>query len=78
MAKKSKKNFENDLKRLEEISDLLESENIGLDESLNLYEEGIELSRNCITALKKAELKITELKKKLDDLPFEEEAEEED
>jgi exodeoxyribonuclease VII small subunit len=78
MAKKSKKNFENDLKRLEEISDLLESESIGLDESLKLYEEGIELSRNCITALKKAELKITELKKKLDDLPFEEEAEEED
>ncbi len=73
MAKKSEKaSFEKKLNRLEEISSLLESESIGLDEAISLYEEGIELSRDCITTLKNAELKITELKKKLDDLSADE------
>ncbi len=69
----NKKNdgFEKDLKRLEEISALLESDTLGLEEALNLYEEGIALSRNCIAALKKAEVRITELKKNLDSLNFE-------
>ena len=66
-------NFEKNLHRLEEISALLESDTLGLEEALNLYEEGIELSRNCISALKNAEIKITELKKNLDELNFEEE-----
>jgi len=78
MAKnKSNSNFERDLKRLEDISAMLEDESVSLDDALNLYEEGIELSRTCIAALKKAELKITALKKKLDELNFEEEKEEE-
>ncbi len=69
MAKKSDKtNFESKLNRLEEISSLLESENLGLEEAIALYEEGIELSKYCVTTLKNAELKITELKKKLDDI----------
>ena len=76
MAKKKNNSFENDLKRLEEISDLLDSDSIGLEESLNLYEEGIKLSQTCISALKKAELRITELKKNLDKLNFEDEDDE--
>ncbi len=69
MSKKLEKiSFESKLNRLEEISSLLESENIGLEEAISLYEEGIELSRVCISTLKNAELKITELKKKLDDI----------
>jgi exodeoxyribonuclease VII small subunit len=75
--KQSKNNFEKDLKRLEEISVLLEKDAVDLEEALNLYEEGIELSRSCILALKKAELRITELKKKLDELNYEEEEREE-
>jgi exodeoxyribonuclease VII small subunit len=55
--------FENNLSRLEEISELLENEDMGLDEALTLYEEGIKLSKVCMDSLKKAELKITELKK---------------
>lgn len=77
MPKKKSSSFEKDLKRLEEISGLLEDESVDLEEALNLYEEGIELSRSCISALKKAELRITELKKRLDELNFEEEEEEE-
>ncbi|NWF49244.1 MAG: exodeoxyribonuclease VII small subunit [Ignavibacteriaceae bacterium] len=68
MSKKIiKNNFESKLTRLEEISEKLESENIGLETSIELYEEGVKLSMECITALKNAELKITELKIKLDE-----------
>lgn len=77
MPKKKNSSFEKDLKRLEEISALLEDESVDLEKALNLYEEGIDLSRNCISALKNAELRITELKKKLDELNFDEELEEE-
>jgi exodeoxyribonuclease VII small subunit len=74
MSKKHQNNnFEKDLKRLEEISVLLEKDAVDLEEALNLYEEGIEISRSCISALKKAELRITELKKRLDELNYEEE-----
>jgi exodeoxyribonuclease VII small subunit len=73
MAKKKINSFEKDLKRLEEISDLLDNDSVGLEDSLNLYEEGIKLSKSCISALKKAELRITELKKNLDELNFNDE-----
>jgi len=60
--------FEKNISRLEEISALLEKDGIGLEEALQLYEEGINLSKTCLTSLKNAELKIVELKKKIDDL----------
>ena len=60
--------FEQNISRLEEISALLEKDDIGLEEALQLYEEGINLSKTCLTTLKSAELKIVELKKKIDDL----------
>ncbi len=74
MAKKiSKGSFEEKLKRLEEISALLERENIGLEEAIILYEEGIEISKECVVTLNDAELKITQLKKKMNNLTTEEE-----
>ena len=72
MSKKNSKNFEQSLSRLEEIANLLESDEIGLEDALQLYEEGINLSRECLTSLKNAELKITELKKKVEDISVEE------
>jgi len=66
--KKQKHNFEEDLSRLEEISELLESNEIGLEDSISLYEEGIKLSKSCLTTLKKAELKVTKLSNELTDL----------
>ncbi|NNG28165.1 MAG: exodeoxyribonuclease VII small subunit [Ignavibacteriaceae bacterium] len=66
MAKnKQKHNFEKDLSRLEKISELLENNEIGLEDSISLYEEGIKLSKSCLTTLKKAELKVTKLKNEL-------------
>lgn len=60
---KKKNNFENLLGRLQEISELLEREDVGLDDSIKLYEEGIKLSKLCYKKLNEAELKISELKK---------------
>ena len=58
--------FEESLKKLQEIADALDREDIGLDESIKLYEEGMELSKTCYALLDKAELKVEELKKKLE------------
>lgn len=65
MAKKEE-SFEKSLKRLEEIALNLERDEIDLDESVKLYEEGIELSKKCYDKLKKAELKITRLKEEFE------------
>ena len=75
VKKKAKNTFEENLSRLEEISTLLESEELGLDESISLFEEGIKLSKNCMTTLKKAELKITELKSELSEVTSEDDEE---
>ncbi len=64
--KKITKSFEQNLKRLQEISELLDNSDIGLEEAINLYEEGIVLSQDCLNVLKNAELKVTELKSKMD------------
>ena len=73
--KKNKNNFEENLSRLEEISNLLESKEIGLDDAVSLFEEGMKLSKTCITNLKKAKLKITKLKSELSDIELEEDDE---
>lgn len=67
MGKKKENNFESSLLRLEEISGQLESGEVGLEESIRLYEEGIELAKVCYSTLKSAELKVTELKKQLEE-----------
>ena len=63
---KKKNNFEDLLNRLQEISEHLENEDVGLDDSIKLYEEGIKLSKLCYKKLNEAELKISELKKEND------------
>ena len=66
MSKKKENNFEESLNRLQEISKSLEGGDIGLEDSIKLYEEGINLAKLCYTTLKDAELKVTELKKQLE------------
>jgi exodeoxyribonuclease VII small subunit len=66
MAKKKENVFEDSINRLQEISELLEKEGIELEESIKLYEEGIDLVKICNKTLKDAELKVTELKKQLE------------
>lgn len=54
--------FEESLEKLNEIVSKLESENITLEESINLYKQGIELSVSCKKQLENAKLKISEVK----------------
>lgn len=64
--KQTKNSFEEKLKKLEEITEKLESSEISLDELLKLYEEGIKLNIELKKILDEAELKINELKKEID------------
>ena len=64
MNKTKENNFENALKRLEEISDLLENEDTPLEDSIKLFEEGIELKEFCEDKLKSAKLKIDKIVKR--------------
>ena len=73
MKKKNINTFETELSRLQEISSLLDNDELDLESALKLYDEGVELSRSCIKTLKEAEIKITEIKKKLDKIKTEDE-----
>jgi exodeoxyribonuclease VII small subunit len=63
-----KKNFvfEEAFKKLEEIVNQLESGQATLEKSLELFEEGIKLSKICRKKLDNADQKIKELIKKAD------------
>lgn len=55
-------NFEESLERLEDITAKLESQDISLEDSLKMFEEGIRLSRFCEKKLTEAEQKLEILK----------------
>ena len=53
--------FEEDLEKLAEIYEKLESEEISLDDSIKLFKEGIELSKLCQKKLDEAKLEIEKI-----------------
>ncbi len=53
--------FENNLKELEKIVQKLESGECGLDESLELYANGVKLSSECKKQLESARQKIEQI-----------------
>jgi|WetSurMetagenome_2_1015567.scaffolds.fasta_scaffold323763_2 exodeoxyribonuclease VII small subunit len=55
--------FEHSMHRLEEIVDRLERGEVSLDESLKLFEEGMEISRSCLNKLSAAETRLKSLSK---------------
>lgn len=57
--------FEDALRRLEAIVESLEQGNVSLDEAVGLYEEGIQLSKECAERLRASELKIKKLTKSI-------------
>ncbi len=57
------KSFENSLLELEEIVGRLETGDLPLEESLELFEKGIKLSRECRARLTNAERRIEVLTK---------------
>jgi len=54
----AKKNFEKALADLENIVQRLDENNLSLDESLSLFEEGIKLSRFCSQKLDSVDDKV--------------------
>ena len=54
--------FEENLKKLEDIVDHLESGEVDIEKSLELYEKGMLLKNNCEVRLKKIELQIKKIK----------------
>ena len=55
--------FEDALQRIERIVDELEAGNLGLEESLKVFEEGVGLARRCAKDLDEAEKRIELLTK---------------
>lgn len=65
MAEKERPSFEDALRKLESIVQKLEDSNVPLEDSIDLYEEGIKLSNYCSQTLENAVLRI----KKINDDP---------
>jgi exodeoxyribonuclease VII small subunit len=55
---KKEKAFEEALKELEEIVNRLEQGEIPLEEALQLFEQGVKLSRSCHTTLDEAQKRV--------------------
>lgn len=61
MAKKSELKFEDQMNRLQEIVSEIEKDNSDLDKCIELYQEGLKLSKSLKEELNKFEDKIKEL-----------------
>jgi len=55
---KKEKTFEEALRELEEIVNRLEQGDLPLEEALQLFEEGVRLSRSCHTKLDEAQRRV--------------------
>jgi len=62
MSKKTN-DFENNVLRLQEISEKISMSDISLEEASKLYEEGMKLSKMCKKYLEEKELIIEEINK---------------
>lgn len=63
MGNEERPSFEEALTKLEAIVEKLDDQEITLEESVQLYEQGLKLSRICSQTLESAELKIVEIEK---------------
>jgi len=62
----TQKNIQDDFQKLEKIIRDLESQKVGLEESLKLFEEGSEVAKRCHGQLKRAKNKFEEIKDDLE------------
>jgi exodeoxyribonuclease VII small subunit len=65
--------FEKDMARLETLVEKLEQEDLGLEESLKAFEEGMKLSDTLTKALEKAQKRVMKLIRDNDGAPVLEE-----
>lgn len=57
-TRKKQIDFEDRIEQLETLVDALEEGNLGLEEALKSFEEGVTLTRECQLALQKAEQRV--------------------
>lgn len=62
VVKKKEAKFEDALKKLEEIAEKMGEEGLALEESIKMFQEGMELSAFCNNKLDEAEKKINIVK----------------
>ena len=62
MNKDKENSFETNLQKLEIIVEKLESGEIGLEDSVQLYEEGMKIKKICDKKLKDIEMQIKKIK----------------
>ena len=62
MSKDKENSFEKNLQKLELIVEKLDSGEIGLEESVKLYEEGMKIKKICDNKLKDIEMQIKKIK----------------
>jgi exodeoxyribonuclease VII small subunit len=60
-GKDAEERFEDQLAKLEEIVARLEDEGVGLEESLDLFEQGMGLVRSCRERLEQVEKRVAKL-----------------
>ena len=56
---KKEENFKELMNKLEDITNKLEKEQLSLDDSVKLFEEGMKISKECNSKLEDAEKRIT-------------------
>ena len=61
MSKDKENSFEKNLQKLEIIVEKLDSGEIGLEESVKLYEEGMKIKKICDNKLKDIEMQIKKI-----------------
>ncbi len=64
--------YEESLEKIQEIVQKLESGELPLEESIDAYSEGLKLLKDCYDRLNKAEKKLEQLSKSLDNITAEE------
>lgn len=60
--------FEQNLNKLEEIAEKLNQNEVGIEESIKLFEKGVLISEQALGALNESQGKITILKQRMDEL----------
>ena len=60
-SKDKLKDFEKSLQHLEKIVNQMETGELGLEESLEQFEKGIKLAKNCQDTLANAEMRVEQL-----------------
>ena len=68
----NKPNFEDSMRRLEQIVRAMENGDVALDESLKLFKEGTDLVAHCNKLLEEAEMQVKIISTNSDGQPVEE------